>query len=115
MLLYACDALWTDNPTMRDVTLTGNTVAGNLGGNGTMAGLDLWISGDRGNRLNFTVTNNTATQTVNGPIMRLTAVKGVTVTGNKQPLAKGELATFPGSTGVTYDGEPACPAPVTTP
>ena len=60
--------------------------------------------GDRGNRLNFTVTNNTASQAVNGPSMRFTAVKGVTVTGNKQPLAKGELATFPGSTGVTYDG-----------
>ena len=104
-LLYACDALWINEPsTVRDVTLTGNTVAGNRSGNGTMAGLHLKICGDRGNRLNFTVTNNTASQAVNGPSMRFTEVKGVTVTGNKQPLAKGELATFPGSTGVTYDG-----------
>ncbi len=36
--------------------------------------------------------------------MFFTDVKGVTVTGNVQPLSSGELATFPGSTNVTYDG-----------
>jgi hypothetical protein len=34
--------------------------------------------------------------------MRFDDVRGVTVTGNSQPLTKGELATFTGSTGVTY-------------
>ena len=104
-LLYACDALWIDGPsTVRDVTLTRNTVAGNRSGkDGAMTGLHLKICGDRGNRVNFTITNNTASQAVNGPSMQFTEVKGVTVTGNKQPLAKGALATFPGSTGVTYE------------
>ena len=35
--------------------------------------------------------------------MTFTQVAGVTVTGNSQPLSSGELATFPGSTGVTYE------------
>jgi hypothetical protein len=36
--------------------------------------------------------------------MEFISVSGVTVTGNTQPLSKGELATFTGSTNVTYDG-----------
>ena len=72
------------------------------GKDGSMMGLNLKICGDRGNRLNFTVTSNTASQPVVGPIMRFDDVQGVTVTGNSQPLSKGELATFTGSTNVTY-------------
>ena len=104
-LLYACDAPWVDaDSTIRDVTITGNTVAGNRSGkDGSMMGLNLRICGDRGNRLNFTVTGNTASQPVVGPIMRFDDVRGVIVTGNSQPLSKGELATFTGSTGVTTE------------
>jgi hypothetical protein len=95
-LLYAWDAPWINGPsTIRDVTLTGNTVAGNRGGKlGKMLGLDVWVSGDAGNKFNFTVTNNTAAQPVAGPVIRFTKVKGVTVTGNKQPLSSGTLVSI---------------------
>jgi hypothetical protein len=107
---YACDNPNADSPgaTVRDVTITGNTVAGNRSGyDGRMNGLNVLICGDtyHGPRRNITVTNNTARQPVNGPVMRFIDSEGpITVTGNTQPLASGQLATFPGSTGVTYEG-----------
>ena len=103
-LLYACDAPWADGPsTVRDVTLTGNTVAGNPSGKGSdMRGLHVLVC-DNGVRANFTVTNNAAGEPVEGPVMRFEGVKGVIVTGNTQPLSSGELASFQGSTGVTSE------------
>jgi hypothetical protein len=106
-LLYACDAPWGGGATVRDVTITGNTVAGNRSGyDGQMHGLDVLTCGDghHGPRKNITVTNNTAKQPVVGPVMRFIETDGVTVTGNTQPLSSGQLAAFPGSTGVTYEG-----------
>ena len=88
---------------VRNVTVTRNTVAGNRAGyNGAVLGLNVRILGDRGPRSGFTVTNNVAQMTAKGPLMSFTKVSGVTVTGNSQPLSSGELATFPGSTNVTY-------------
>ena len=91
---------------VRDVTVTGNTVEGNKAGyDGRVYGLDIKVLGDRGPRSNFTVTNNTASSPGRkGPVMNFTKVKGVTVTGNTQPLSSGELASFSGSSEVTYDG-----------
>lgn len=90
---------------VRDVTVTGNTVEGNRAGyDGAVLGLNIKVLGERGPRSNFTITNNTAKTTARGPIMYLSQVDGVTVTGNTQPLSSGSLASFPSSTGVTYDG-----------
>jgi hypothetical protein len=104
-VLYACDALWTDgDSTIRNVTLAGNTIEGNRNGKaGEMVGINVKICGDRGIRENFIVTDNTAAKPVVGPVMTFTDVKGVTVSGNDQPLDSGTLATFPGSTGVNSD------------
>jgi len=84
--------------------VTGNTVEGNRAGwSGKTKALHLKVCGDRGPRRNFVVKQNVALSTVAGPAMTFTRVNGVTVTGNKQPLSRGSLATFPGSSGVKYD------------
>lgn len=102
-LLAACGP--DTGAVIKDVTVTGNTVEGNIQGwSGKMKALNLRICGDRGPRSGFTVTDNVAGSTVAGPAMIFTQVAGVTVRGNTQPLSTGTLATFPGSTGVTYDG-----------
>jgi hypothetical protein len=113
---YALDADWDGwllaacgpkdlGAVIRDVTVTGNTIEGNRAGwSGQTKALHFKVCGDRGPRSNFVVTNNVAQSAVAGPAMTFTEVDGVTVTGNSQPLSKGTLATFPGSTGVTYDG-----------
>jgi hypothetical protein len=89
---------------IRDVTVTGNTIEGNLAGwSGRTKALHFKICGERGPRLNFTVTDNVAQSAVDGPAMTFTEVDGVTVSGNTQPLSRGQLATFPGSTDVTYE------------
>jgi hypothetical protein len=104
VLFYACDAPWGGGAVVRDVTVSGNTVEGNPNGkDGKMVGLNVVVC-DNGIRENFTVTNNSAGQPAAGPIMKFSGVKGVTVTGNSQPLSSGPLATFKGSTSVTYDG-----------
>jgi hypothetical protein len=106
-LLAACGA---SGAVVRDVTLTGNTIEGNrIGWSGSVTrpwrALSVWVCGDNAPRENFTVTNNVAQAAVGGPAMYFTSVRGVTVTGNTQPLSSGtEIATFPGSTNVTYDG-----------
>jgi hypothetical protein len=103
----SCDASWNyGDSTVRDVTITGNTIEGNRTGWGprNMKSLHIRVCGNTGPRENFTVTNNTGIASVEGPSMYFTDVRGVTVTGNKQPLSSGGLASFPGSTGVTYDG-----------
>ncbi len=72
------------------------------GYDGTILGLDIVVKGDRGPRSGFTVTDNVAEMTANGPLMTFTETDGVVVTGNRQPLSSGELATFQDSTNVTY-------------
>jgi hypothetical protein len=103
-LLFACDAPWMQGrSTIQNVTLTGNTVAGNRNGRtNTMLGLNVRICGERGIRRNFTITDNTASKAAPGPVMRFQDVNGVTVKRNKQPLSSGALATFPGSSDVDY-------------
>ena len=101
-LFYACDAPWGGGATVRDVTITGNTVAGNRNGShGDMMGVNVTVCPDI-TAGNYTITNNTADKPVAGPVMIFMDVQGVTVTGNKQPLSSGELARFTDSTGVTY-------------
>jgi hypothetical protein len=107
-LLQVCGPL--KGSVVRDVTVTGNTVEGNRGGwNGKMLGLHIEVCGTDRIRENFTITNNIAKSTVDAsdgwPVMLFTDVKGVTVTGNVQPISSGgKLAGFSGSTNVTYDG-----------
>ena len=102
-LFYACNAPWSDGAVVRDVTVSGNTVAGNLAGKGGMRGIHTLVCANV-TPTNYTITNNTAAKAVAGPVLRILGANGVTVTGNKQPLSSGSLATFSGSTNVTSDG-----------
>jgi hypothetical protein len=87
-----------------DVTVTRNTVAGNRSGwDGAVLGLNIRSKGDRGPRSGFVITDNVAQMTAKGPLMTFTETTGVTITGNTQPLSSGELASFSGSTDVTYE------------
>jgi hypothetical protein len=104
-LLAACGA---SGSVVRGLTLTGNTIEGNqigwVGGNGRpMRALSVKVCGTGTTREAFTVSDNIAQATLSGPAMYFTDVRGVTVTGNRQPLSSGELASFPGSTNVTYE------------
>ena len=101
----ACDAPWGGGSTVRDVTVTGNTVgASRSGWRGEALGLQTIVCGDNATRANFTFTNNTARAAVQGHswgVLQFKNVHGVRVAGNVQPHT-GELATFPGSSKVTY-------------
>ena len=66
------------------------------------SGLNIRSKGDRGPRSGFVITDNVGQTAAKGPLMTFTKTDGVTVTGNSQPLTSGELATFSGSTNVTY-------------
>ncbi len=88
---------------VRNVTVRRNTVAGNRAGyDDAVLGINIVVKGDRGPRSGFTVTDNVALMTARGPLMTFTETDGVVVSGNTQQLSSGELATFPGSTNVTY-------------
>ena len=105
-LLAACGKAGAD---VRNVTVRDNTVEGNrIGWSGNITrpwrALSLWVCGDNAPRANFVVTDNVAQNAVSGPAMVFTGVKGLTVTGNEQPLSSGKLASISGSTDVTYDG-----------
>ena len=69
-------------------------------------GLQSMVCGDNATRADFTFADNVAKGTVDGArwgVMRFKTSSGVTVTGNSQPRSGGSvLATFPGSTDVTY-------------
>jgi hypothetical protein len=108
LFFAACDAPWGGGSTVRDVTVTGNTVETSRSGwHGGVLGLNSMVCGDNATRANFTFTNNVATGTVDGApwgVLRFIDVRGVTVSGNRQPLSGGSvLATFQGSTNVTYN------------
>jgi hypothetical protein len=102
-LYYYYDAWWSDGPTdMSGITITGNTIEGNANGRtGKMMGLDVRIyENGTGLREKVTVANNVAKKAVPGPVMTFESVRGVTVTGNTQPLTSGSLVSSPGSTNV---------------
>jgi hypothetical protein len=105
-LLAACGA---SGSVVRNVTLSGNTIEGNRvgwvssDGSQRMKALHVKVCGTGTTRQSFTVTDNVSQATVKGPASYFTDVRGVTVTGNVQPLSSGELATFPGSSDVTYE------------
>jgi len=94
-----------DGSTVRDITVSGNTVAGNDAGyDGKPLGLHTLVVTAR--RTNITVTNNTCTRPADGTrypgaVMFFRHVDGLTVTGNVQPLANGVLIRQYDSTGVT--------------
>ena len=67
--------------TVRNVTITGNTVTG-----GT-----LLTSVVVGGRQNITMTDNTSLVPARGPVLRFSGVDGLTVSGNVQPLSSGTL------------------------
>ena len=83
---------------IKDVTVTGNTVEGNIQGwSGKIKALSLPVPrGDRGPRSNFVVTDNVAQSAVAGPAIVFTQVAGVTVTGNTQPLSTRHAGHVPG-------------------
>ncbi len=88
--------------TVRDVTVTGNTVTGTArsGYDGTPRGLNTRVSVAR--RQNIAVTANTATTAAEGPVLYFANVDGVTVTGNRQPLVSGSQAQFSNCTRVVH-------------
>lgn len=101
----SCDAQWNSgDSTVSNVTITGNTIQGNpsawSGNLGLIKALHIVICGDTGIRENYTVTNNNVNSAVNGPSMYFKYVKGLTVTGNTQPLNSGTLIDYTGSTNV---------------
>ena len=63
-------------------------------------GLDTYVNVAR--RQNIVFTNNTSTVAVAGPVLHLSNIDGLTVTGNVQPLSSGVLASITASTAVTY-------------
>jgi hypothetical protein len=90
--------------TIRGVSLVGNAITGSAssGHEGKALGLHVEIDGSRGPRLDIVVRDNTSTRTVAGPSVIYRNVTGGAITGNQQPLSTGQLATLPGSSGVTY-------------
>jgi hypothetical protein len=101
----SCDAQWNSgDSTVSNVTITGNNISGNpitwKGNPGQIKALHIVICGNTGIRENYTVTNNTAASAIVGPSMYFKYVKGLTVTGNIQPLTSGTLVDYTGSTNV---------------
>jgi len=91
---------------IRDVSLIGNTISGNpsAGYTGRAVGLNVVVDGNVGPRSGFVIRDNTSTITLASTPIRIGNTSGVTVTGNRQPMSSGSLATFPGSSSVTYQG-----------
>jgi Right handed beta helix region len=81
--------------TVRDVRVTGNTVAGG-------PGLKIVVGSPV--RQDIEVTNNVSTVVKSGTLMEFYNTAGVTVTGNVQPLTSGSLAYFDNCTNVVYGG-----------
>jgi hypothetical protein len=76
------------------VTVTGNTV--------TDASIKTAIRLST-RRRNITITDNTSLVTARGPVLLLSHIDGLTISGNTQPLSRGELARIIDSTNVTYE------------
>jgi hypothetical protein len=101
---YVLASVGATGSVVRDVTVTNNRIEGNPSGgyDGRPYGLHVVVYGKDRTRANIRITNNTVMTPVRGPAIRLEYVQGATVTGNIQPLISGELASFPGSSDVTY-------------
>lgn len=94
-------ATGAEGSTVKNITLTGNTVKGGVSGTkGDYRCLSVKVDGTNKIRENFSIINNTCATPVIGPAMNFTNVNGVTVTGNKQPLSSGSLVSSTGSTNV---------------
>jgi hypothetical protein len=89
---YVFSAYSTQGSVIRDVTVTANTVTG-----GTLSSQ---VNVNRSQNIAF--TNNTSSMSATGPVLVFVDVDGLTVTGNRQPLPSGSLASFSGCTSVTY-------------
>jgi len=87
--LFAADG--AAGSTVRNVTVTGNTVTGST----------LFTTVEVARRQNITFTNNTSTVAARGPVLYFAYVDGLTVTGNVQPLAATVLASYVDCTSVT--------------
>ncbi|MFA6003657.1 MAG: right-handed parallel beta-helix repeat-containing protein, partial [Elusimicrobiota bacterium] len=82
------------------ITITGNTINGS-----SNASLLSYFNQNQYKRLsNIVFTNNTAAQTVAGPVLSFKSIDGLTVTGNSEPLSSGVLASIVNCTGVITDG-----------
>lgn len=75
------------------VTMDGNTVTG-----GSLYTLIRLSTGRR----NVRITNNVSKVAVPGPVIHLSYITGLTVTGNVQPLTRGQIANIQHSTNVVY-------------
>jgi hypothetical protein len=75
------------------VTVIGNTVTGDS--------LDTYVNIPT-RRQSITITNNTSTVAVAGPVLNLAHIDGLTVTGNIQPVSSGALSSITDCTGVVY-------------
>jgi hypothetical protein len=53
---------------------------------------------------NVAIVNNSSDKTVKGPVMWFKAIDGLTVTGNRQPLSSGSVASVLDSTSVNVSG-----------
>jgi hypothetical protein len=53
-------------------------------------------------RRNIGFTGNVSTVPANGPVLFFEHVRGLTISGNVQPLRSGQLAHIRSSSGVTY-------------
>lgn len=94
-----------DGSTVRDITVSGNRVTGNLAGYDGK-GLGLHVLVDSARRQNIAVSNNRADAPADGAsypgaVMYFSHVDGVTVTGNVQPLSAGVLTRFADCTRIT--------------
>lgn len=91
-----------------DVSIIGNTITGNpaSGFDGEPLGLAVYVDGDLGPRSNWVIRDNTSTismsRTTHGAPIYIRDTDGVIVADNRQPMGRGELGRFPGSTNVIY-------------
>ena len=81
------------------LTVTGNSVLG-----GTLRITVRPMAGSGYRRAAIVISNNTGTASSSGPLMYFSANDGLTVTGNRQPMASGSLTTVSNSTNVHISG-----------
>ena len=70
----------------------------------TMGALKIGVFNNGGARQNIRVVDNTAAATAAGPVMSFNGVSGLTITGNRQKLSSGSLASTSGCSGGVMSG-----------
>ena len=70
-----------------------------------MGTLKIGVFNNGGARQNISIIDNTAAAPRQGPVMSFNGVSGLTVTGNRQKLSRGSLATTSGCSSVTMSGQ----------